>query len=563
MNLLPRKGILASPVVSLLILAGISSPYFINLGVSSLWDANETFYAETPREMLETGNYLSPQFNYEPRTKKPPLTYYAILACYKGFGINLTSARLPGALAATGVICFTFGLGFTLYGRRAGLLAALIVASTTRIVTLARRLPIDILLLFWLTGTAFFMVRAIQNRRKSDWFFAYLSAALGFMTKGPVALVIPAASYLIWALWTKQAKASDSRPLLGSIVMTVVIAPWYVLNYLSSGWTYIASFFLRDNLGRFAFESFGPARSPFIYFPILAIDFFPWSFLALAALLGFYYNEPRRFRALRDLGHGFPLVWSGVVFLLFSLSKNKQEYYIAPIYPLMAVFLAGVLDRLNASAVEEPQIRSLRLWSIVNACIAVFLLAFAAVVPFLLGRFFPDCPALLRYTPAVFLLAGAAAVVKYRAGHEYVRAAVCLASVSVLFMMFAAGYYLPALESYRPVKSFCDAILTRAGPRDEVGYFRTTAPSMIFYLKRPIFEEFDREAMVRRFNSSHRVFCILDNDEYQYFTGRRNLVLFVLDHRATLVTRLRPLLSGGDGSDQSLLLVTNRPDTKS
>ena len=93
---------LHSPVMQGVLLLALSLPYCINLGVSSIWDANEAYYAETPREMLAAGDYLAPRFNFVPRDQKPPFTYWVIVASYKLFGISEFSVRLPGALAAIG-----------------------------------------------------------------------------------------------------------------------------------------------------------------------------------------------------------------------------------------------------------------------------------------------------------------------------------------------------------------------------------------------------------------------------------------------------------------------------
>ena len=188
------------------LLLAISLPYLVNLGTSSIWDASEAFYAETPREMLATGDYLAPHFNYQPRIQKPPLTYWIIAASYKVLGISEFAVRLPGALAAIGVILFTYGIARLLYNPRTALIAAMITAATARIFILARRLPIDIFLLFFLMGTLFFLLRAILARKTHLWLCAYLSAGFGFLTKGPVALLIPAGACIVWALWSRKLK---------------------------------------------------------------------------------------------------------------------------------------------------------------------------------------------------------------------------------------------------------------------------------------------------------------------------------------------------------------------
>jgi len=203
-----------APLTHAFILVLLFLPYGINLGASSLWDASESYYAETPREMIESGDYLAPRFNYQQRSQKPPLTYWVIVLSYKIFGVSEFAVRLPSALAAAGILLFTYGIGILLFNPRVGLAAALVLGTTPRFFALARRLPIDMLLLLWLTGAAFFLVHAIKRNSTKSWIFFYVFVGLGFMTKGPVALVVPAAAYLLWALWTRRTSLRTARPLL-------------------------------------------------------------------------------------------------------------------------------------------------------------------------------------------------------------------------------------------------------------------------------------------------------------------------------------------------------------
>ena len=75
------------------LLAAALSLFFVDLGGSSIWDANEAYYVETPREMLESGDYLNPSFNYEPRFNKPVLSYWIVAALYHVFGVSVTIER--------------------------------------------------------------------------------------------------------------------------------------------------------------------------------------------------------------------------------------------------------------------------------------------------------------------------------------------------------------------------------------------------------------------------------------------------------------------------------------
>jgi 4-amino-4-deoxy-L-arabinose transferase-like glycosyltransferase len=557
-----------------LILLAISLPYITKLGFSSIWDANEAFYAETPREMMISGDYLAPHFNFQPRAQKPPLAYWGILASYRIFGVNEFAVRLPGALAAIGILLFSYGIARTLFSPSAALMAATISATTVRIVILARRLPIDIFLMLFLLGALFFLIRAIQYKKISDWALSYLCASLGFMAKGPIALVIPAGACLLWALWARRLRWSEVHIPIGIAIFGVVSLPWYILVFMKHGWTYIAPFFLKDNIGRFAAETMGPARGLFYYFSVGAVDFFPWSILLLFALgMLWYYRKTER--PFKSLSFGLPLIWCLLIFLLFSLSKNKQEYYIAPIYPVAGVIIAGVFDKFlrkrasSAASIPDqslasPEAESCRnsksgLWQWVYGFLAFLLFLLSLVMPYAFHSFMPNVRLMLHYVPSIALIAGCGVLIWSNISRKPERGFLALAGALWAIYMMCTLFYLPAMEEYRPIKLFCRQIETQMQAEDEVGSFRIALPSMVFYLRRPIFEENDLEQMAQKLRSGKRVFCILSERDYNYFVDKEDFEIFVLDRHSRLAMRMSTLLNAGSFPGEELLLISNRP----
>jgi len=549
---------LTSPLFQLLVVLAISFPYFINLDKSALWDGNETFYAETPREMLETGNYLAPMFNYEPRPQKPPLTYWVVLFGYEAVGIGELGVRLPIALAVVGTLLFTYGITRLLFSQRAALLSAAMLGTTLQLFILARKLPIDVLLLFWMTGTAYFLVRAVQKHSRRDCLLAYLFASLGFMTKGPVAWIIPGLSCFIWGLLARRLKFSSMHPWAGAIILIALSAPWYFLTYQRYGWTYISDFFMKDNFARFATEIRGPARGPFYYFGVYLGYFFPWSLLSIAAGVHLWL-ERKSLREQNDLGYGFPLIWCAVTFLLFSISKNKQEYYIMPLYPLAAALLAGAVDRtLFTGSPFHGHVRPH--WKAAILAAALLFVVLAILSPFILPSLIPG-RTVLHYAPAV-VLSLVAAILVWQLSQGRLLRSVSAVAVSMWFVFMLAGVsYLPAIERLRPVKEICRVIQAEAQTEDEIGYYRAAVPSILFYLQRQIFAISDPPTMQRKLQGATRVFCVLGDRDYRYFRDGCGLELYVLDRCRQLPTRLTITLGkespAGDGDE--LLLVSNRP----
>jgi 4-amino-4-deoxy-L-arabinose transferase-like glycosyltransferase len=341
-------------------------------------------------------------------------------------------------------------------------------------------------------------------------------------------------------------------------VFAAIVLPWYILIYLAHGWTYIASFFLRDNLGRFAAISFGPTRGPFYYIPAYAFDFFPWSILSVVAGC-FLWRSRKHLRQAYALSYGFPLFWCAVAFVLFSLSKNKQEYYIAPIYPIMAVVLAGLIERslLARDGAEKAGLFYPWTWVFFIASVGMFGISILLLV--LLRAMLPDSPIALHYLPSAILLPSSLLLAWQVLRGRLHRCFASLAAPIWAMVVLASFVYLPSIEPYRPVREMCKLIEEQSRPGDEVGYYVATVPSMVYYLRRPVFEEFDPDAMVRRFTSSKSIFCVVTENDYNYFVGSRDLILYVLDRRPRLITQFRFLLDDELWAGNELLLVSNRP----
>ena len=264
--LTPRQGVL------LVILATVIIPYFVGLGHSSLWDANEAFYAETPREMLESGDYINPSFNFQPRFNKPVLPYWIVTAFYHVFDVSERTERLPIALGALVLVATAFGLGRLLGSLEAGLLAAIVLATAPQFLMVARRIIIDVHVAMFagLTLLFFALADASPDRKRRYLVLMYLSAGLGTLTKGPVAVVVPGLVFLTYL--TLERRLADVRRMMvpaGVIIVAVVVLPWYVLVYQQHGWVPITSFVVGENLLRYTQTVGGGGRGPFFYLPVM------------------------------------------------------------------------------------------------------------------------------------------------------------------------------------------------------------------------------------------------------------------------------------------------------
>ena len=341
-----------------LLLVAAAVPYFLNLGATSIIDANEAFYAETPREMIESGNYISPTFNYEPRLNKPPLSYWVVAASYRVAGVSLGAARLPIALGAMVILATAFLLGRQAFSARAGWIAAITLAATPRLLMFSRRIIIDVYtaMFLGLTLLCFLMAEADPGKRRRWLAAMYVAVGLGILVKGPVAVAVPGLVFLVYLLSTRQLR-SVGRMMLpaGALIVAVIVVPYYAALYAQEGWDAIASFLFRENLARFAEGVGAPDRGPFFYLPVVFADlYFPWSLLLPAALTLVPWRIAARGPAgapgSPEDGEGTPRsrlllgLWIVVIVVFFSLSKGQQDLYVLPFVVAGAALVGGLVD---------------------------------------------------------------------------------------------------------------------------------------------------------------------------------------------------------------------------
>jgi len=328
------------PALLLLLLCVVS--FFFGLGRPALTDADEAYYAEASREMVESGDWLTPHFNYEDRWQKPVLYYWLTAVTYLVFGIGEWSARCWSALAGIGLAFSTYAAGRALTRHEeVGWLAGAMVATSYGYFALGRMALPDMPLAFFVTVT----IAALFEGR---WMLAAVASGLGFLVKGPLAVVLPALVFApVW--WRERLRISARQVVLAALVFAVVALPWYIAMTMTHGRAYLESFFLADNLERFATDRFNEPRSPLFYLPVLLGGLLPWT----AYLVAVIWRPTRDLVARRLVLTGAQwrlLLWAGLPLLFFSLSIGKQPRYVLPILPPVAILVAhAIVQRIDAA----------------------------------------------------------------------------------------------------------------------------------------------------------------------------------------------------------------------
>lgn len=348
--------------VHLLILGIFACIYLLPLGVRPLMEPDETRYAEIPREMILTGDWIAPHLNGLRYFEKPPLGYWANALSIMLFGENDFAVRLPSALS----IGLSALLIMAIIRRNlshdevwVGPIAALIFITSTEVAAIGTFAVLDAMLTGALTLTlACFFLASEEGRgsRREAVFLLAAGASCGaaFLVKGFLALVVPAltmGAYLAWERRLGDLIRYVGLPLVAALAIAL---PWSLAIHGQSPdfWNY---FFWIEHVQRFMGGEKAQHKEPFWYFFSMApAMFLPWTFLIPSAGVGLAsatHDAPCR-RLIR-----FALCWLVFPFLFFSLSSGKLLTYILPCFPPFAILTSiGVITLLRTGYSRTFQI---------------------------------------------------------------------------------------------------------------------------------------------------------------------------------------------------------------
>jgi 4-amino-4-deoxy-L-arabinose transferase-like glycosyltransferase len=382
------------------VLAGLTTYYMLGAAGTVLSEPDEARCALIARHMAHSGDWLAPQLLDRPYFDKPPLYFWMLAGSTKLFGESEWSLRLPSAIIGAATVVLTGLLAGQFFGRAAAWLAGGTFAVSIAGITAGRVIRMDMLLALWVTAALVCWSRVAlsggDRRRWATWYFAmYLCMALGCLTKGPVAVLLPALIIGLYMLlsyrWREIPRALWSlRPLMGLLIVVVLYGSW--VAYMTWRYPqYPREFFFRQNLDRFGGSGMGLDTPWYIIPGAFVGGLMPWGLFLAAAVWD------RRPRTGIPPAEKLLWTWGLVVLVFFTMSKARLPNYVLPAFPSTFALLGGYL----AGAGERNR-RGLRI-----ALTATYVMALAGTVVYaVIGSQRLDHTQLLRFDQVDFLHGG-------------------------------------------------------------------------------------------------------------------------------------------------------------
>ncbi|HUW51788.1 MAG TPA: glycosyltransferase family 39 protein [Sulfuricella sp.] len=358
----------------MLLLAALLLIWFGTINYRHLVKPDEGRYAEIPREMVASGDWLTPRLNNIKYFEKPALQYWATAGAYELFGEHHWTARLWGALTGFLGIAMTYFAGRRLWGADAGLYAAAVLASSLLYVLIGHINTLDMGVTFFmgLSMAGFLLAqRADANAGENRRWMHVVWAGLAFsvLSKGLIGLVLPGAALVLytliqrdWALWKRLHMVN------GLALFLLISAPWFIAVSIANP-EFFHFFFIHEHFERFLTKVHHRYQPWWSFIPILLLGILPWITVMFDALARAWNGDsaeqnplPRPLPlagegaevSLRDIHsktfrpQRFLLIWSGFIFLFFSISDSKLPSYILPIFPALALLIGVRLTKISA-----------------------------------------------------------------------------------------------------------------------------------------------------------------------------------------------------------------------
>jgi len=344
-----------------------------SLGLAPLFDYDETIYAQTAADMMHLGEWVVPTANGLKFFEKPPFTYYMMDLCFVIFGENAFAARLPSAIFTLLTALLLFRFGRDMYSPQLGMAAALIFLSMLEVGILGHAAILDAVLNFFVAACLLNYFRWLQSEEKKYalWCAAMMGVAVSI--KGPVGVVVPALVIMVDRLIVGDLQRTlRNIPWVSALLLFLITAtPWYLMIWLEHGIGFLYEFIMVQNIGRALHPMQGHGGGWHYYIVVFIISVLPW----LAWMPYLVRRWQRHSDEPLDSLIRLTLLWSIIVFVLFSFAQTKLPHYISCLYPAIALGIAAAWWRRPAESeqVSYTQISRIQISRIQTATLIILL----------------------------------------------------------------------------------------------------------------------------------------------------------------------------------------------
>lgn len=456
------------------------------LGRYSLSNPDEGRYAEIPREMLASNDYVTPRLNGVKYFEKPPLVYWLVAASLHLFGTGETAARTVPALFATLGVLLLYAAVRRAHGRESAWWAALVLATSLLYFVHSRILLLDMVVSVLMSTVLLCFILGIREspgtNRRMLFYGLYASAALATLAKGLIGFLLPGAVMFLWLLLFNQWRRLLPFHLTSGLLLFALIAvPWHALvAQRNPEWA--SFYFIHEHWLRFTTTTHGRFEPWWYFLPYIVLGLFPWT--------GFLWHGLRQATTggwrerQKRADDWFPPLWAVFILLFFSASQSKLVPYVLPIFPPLAWIIGRYLAGLQTKPGSTTDWRRPLHFSLGMSAMLGMALIVVLLKP---GIIRPGYLALLRplVWPAAIALLGSAMAAWWLVRNQRPRHALGSLLGGTGLLYFAIILAAPVLA--KPgTKSLAEIVAREAGAQDLIFHYHEYFHDFSYYARRTV-----------------------------------------------------------------------------
>ncbi len=469
-------------VILVVALGGFSM--FVQLKYPELKSVHEARVVVTADNMVDSGEWVVPQFNDSIRLEKPPLPYWVAGIFEKVFGtMDEWVFRLPSAIMGFSGVLLVMISCFLMFGHKAALLSGLFNVFTLKYIIEARTARVDIYLTFWVLVAFCLLIVIFYGKQRRDWVWLFVGTAggLAVLAKGPAALIFLGPLVLLGYFMH-----ADRRPRAGWIIGAVFAfalpwGSWMALLIDRLSWPAIREVWTAD-IGRNVVDYSRSTRSPFYYIPHYFSLMFPWVIAAGVAVTLPFWGEMKQRKELRKrIIYLFLMVLIPII--AFSLIRKKKIDYLLPLVPIISI-LMGLAWSLMADKIRlgRDSAKQDKILAIIQA--SVFILM--GILALVYICFDPFGRADLLILSSASLIVGGLIGIYFIHRHYNLTAAMVAKCVGFGFFTFLLfGSILPQENPKISPAKFARAVVSEIG-ESPIIYYKGRDETLVYHFDRPI-----------------------------------------------------------------------------
>jgi len=351
-------------------------------------DRDEAYFAQATKQMIETGDYVDIRYQDDVRYRKPVGIYWlqaAVVNTASALGVpnartSIWLYRLPSLIGAIGAVLATYWCALAFVSRRGAVLAALMMMSSSILGVEARLAKTDAVLLFMVVAAMAVLARVYLAPRRGDpqpgWgqlAIFWTALAVGILIKGPMILMVVGLAAATLVVLDRSARwLLALRPLPGLLWLFLLVLPWFIAIYARVGTQFLIGSVGEDMLAKVANPQETHGAPPGLYLILFFVTFFPASILAGLA-------TPAVWAIRREPAARFLLAWLVPSWIVFELVVTKLPHYVMPLYPAIAILIAGAVETKVLS--HRPWlVRGVMWWFLVPIIVSIVAVVGAIVI---------------------------------------------------------------------------------------------------------------------------------------------------------------------------------------